>query len=1110
MKKGDLGLNGLVFVALVMAAFAGCKSKEESAAGKGDMMTPSGPGMEGKPGEIQSGFRDITTEIGFKTPEGHPQIITTMFGPGLASADFDGDGDVDVFAPGGYRPAALYRNNGDWKFEEITMDSGLAAVIYGAGATAADMDNDGDPDLVIAGQGRDYIFENLGGMKFANRSHLNSFDRDSNNTRHAAVFDADGDGLLDIFFSNYTADWNFEQLANGFLRTEMVNESWLPTPRLFLNRGGFRFEELPPGDLFPAKKASAWVALPVDIDDDGVPEIWNGTDFAALEAVTRQHGKLGVQKHFDHLFRQTKQDFDDPGVAYKEVMKESVNVPEGHSLDEIDSSTMAIAANDYDHDGDLDLALGMFWTQNPYFINDKGKFNVEPEALTHEDVKETEQQIDKTTSFHAVECNATLDLQPGRRVLITWALQPMDYDRDGRVDIHSVNGWLFPTDCHQPDELWRNTKTNMFANAAKGVLPREVIDFQGRGTTYADFDGDGDTDYMTANLLAPISVIKNDIQHKNQNFIRIKLTGTTSNRDGVGAVIIAKAGGIIHRRDITTGGSTGSSNPLETEITAGDVSSLDEIRIRWPSGYTQLIPGPIKLPTRQTYVEPKLVELVDAELKADSAHKYRITVFPRDERGELRKAVVAVESPHVKWAGEVQTASDGSAFREFTVAADRNYARLRITIDGKPLLVRPVLRRPPAPMAPKPMMMDKSGELVARWIDVLAERTAEDAHFPPNATRIFAYTSIAMYEAMVHDFPDMQSLAPQLKGLTVPQAGKDLDCMTAGIYAATAVYEGLSSFVCHNSRVEMAGLRDAIRQEQAKAGVPQHVIERGAEHGDKIAAAVVAWANKDGYLMYRSQNYRFSVKGDESAWEATGRDKNKQAPLEPHWGKLRTFALKDGEECMPKLPFPFSTDPKSPYYAQMKEVYDVHQNLNAEQRHIATFWADNPGHTSTPAGHWLELMAQFVRDQKWMIDKALEVQAMISIALADTVISSWATKYKYYTIRPETYIERYIDKRWEPYIRTPPFPDFTSGHSTMSGSMTRILPKYIPAGPFTDRTRRPLGLGDRTFESVYKAAKEASTSRLYGGIHTRMANEEGFHGGECIGDAVLARIKPRK
>src|SRR5205814_1789957 len=164
--------------------------------------------------------------------------------------------------------------------------------------------------------------------------------------------------------------------------------------------------------------------------------------------------------------------------------------------------------------------------------------------------------------------------------------------------------------------------------------------------------------------------------------------------------------------------------------------------------------------------------------------------------------------------------------------------------------------------------------------------------------------------------------------------------------------------------------------------------------------------------------------------------------------------------------------------------------------------------SGTPVGHWVAIGAQMVSERHLSAEDAARLMVLTSAAQADAFISSWGYKYKFNLIRPRTYIRRLIDSTWEPLIPTPPFPEYPSGHSTVSAAAASVLSSVIgDSVAFEDSTDISIGNGVRRFESFRAAAREAGESRVYGGIHFPYGNAGGRALGECVGGKVVERMK---
>ena len=219
------------------------------------------------------------------------------------------------------------------------------------------------------------------------------------------------------------------------------------------------------------------------------------------------------------------------------------------------------------------------------------------------------------------------------------------------------------------------------------------------------------------------------------------------------------------------------------------------------------------------------------------------------------------------------------------------------------------------------------------------------------------------------------------------------------------------------------------------------------------------------------------------AWEPTP-PAFVQVPLEPLAGTWRPWNLRSGSQFRPPPP----PRPGSALFtSEMREVYDVSRSLTDRQKAIAAYWADGTG-TVTPAGHWNLIALELVRAHPLDLVATARLFATLNTAQADAFIACWDAKYAYWSIRPVTAIRRELDPTWLPYLATPPFPSYVSGHATTSAAAAEVLGSFFPI----DAAR------------LRAWAAEAAMSRLYGGIHFRIDNEAGAELGRKVGAAALA------
>jgi membrane-associated phospholipid phosphatase len=269
-----------------------------------------------------------------------------------------------------------------------------------------------------------------------------------------------------------------------------------------------------------------------------------------------------------------------------------------------------------------------------------------------------------------------------------------------------------------------------------------------------------------------------------------------------------------------------------------------------------------------------------------------------------------------------------------------------------------------------------------------------------------------------------------------------------------------------------------------------------------MAMAIMTWARTDGgheaWGPLRRSRANYVPPSAPGLWSAT--PPTFAAPLLPYWGGNRPFVLKSGAECPAPPPPPYSEEPGSAFFQQGEEVYRIAKAATQEQRQFALYWADDPGKTPTPAGHWVFIAGDVLKARKASLADAAEAYARLNIAMSDAFVACWHSKYQVNLLRPVTYVQLVIDSNWVPQLmNTPPFPEYPSGHSTQSSAAAGVLSAIFGADtPFTDNAHNDRGWGPRTFKSFRAAADEAGLSRLYAGIHYRVAVDGGKAQGDCV------------
>ena len=394
-----------------------------------------------------------------------------------------------------------------------------------------------------------------------------------------------------------------------------------------------------------------------------------------------------------------------------------------------------------------------------------------------------------------------------------------------------------------------------------------------------------------------------------------------------------------------------------------------------------------------------------------------------------------------------------------------------------------------------------------------------DIFSPPQASRVYAYATIAAYEAARQADTTYRSLAGQVRALSAlpqPDRTKTYSWSLASTHAFLTVGRQLTF-----SRERMDSIRTAMDQQFEQSGLPRDVYERSIAYGDTVAKHVLAWSGTDGFKQSRGMP-KFSVTNAPGRWVPT--PPAYMDAVEPNWRTIAPFVMDSASQYRPEPPLPFDTTKGSPYLAEAIEVYEKGKSLTDEERNIAAFWDCNPyvmnvqGHTMfatkkiTPGGHWMSIVGVVSKQTNASLVQAADAYARTAIALADGFIASWDEKYRSGAIRPETVINSSLDEQWEPLLQTPPFPEYTSGHSVISAAAAQVLTAiHGPTFAFIDSTEMEYGLPVRSFTSFEQAANEAAISRLYAGIHFRRAIEQGQIQGRQVGALVVQRLttKPR-
>jgi hypothetical protein len=533
---------------LALLAIAGC--------------APSESGDAGNASTARQAFADVAAEAGLSRqapPARAMEHILESTGSGVAVGDFDGDGDDDLYflqqpaladylagRPG--RANELYRNNGDGTFTEVGEQAGVALRAWGNAAYFADYDNDGDQDLFVANWGSNHFFWNNGDGTFTDATESAGLAGPSDGWSSAAAFgDLDQDGFLDLFVVNYCS--------------------------------------YDPKDPVPPSIHPVWRGLDVFLGPIGLPgqadllyrNHGDGTftdisERAGLATRPKLYG-LGV------ILLDLDRDLDlDPYVANDSVVNQLWRNDGNMSLVEIgamsgtgtnenaeEQAGMGVDAADYDDDGFIDLFVTNFALEwNTLYVSEGGM------------------------RFRDATFEAGLS---GSWKYMGWGTKFFDFDHDGQLDLAIANGHIYPQvdeypqpgwSYRQPNQLLRNVGNGRFDPVADDAWNEER---NSRGLALIDYDMDGDLDVVLTHIDAPPSLLRNDVGNQ-RNWVSIRLEGTNSNRDGIGARIELEIGDRTLTRIVNPYGSFQSQSTTAVHFGLGDAEYIDKLTVYWPSTRT--------------------------------------------------------------------------------------------------------------------------------------------------------------------------------------------------------------------------------------------------------------------------------------------------------------------------------------------------------------------------------------------------------------------------------------------------------------------------------------------------------------------------------------------
>ena len=512
-------------------------------------------------------FVDIASDAGldFQHVAGNPvrkEYILEVTGSGVAILDYNGDGLQDVFLVNQTRwesdgsqartTSRLFRNRGDLRFEDATREAGLVRSGWGQGACAGDYDNDGDDDLFVTYWGDNVLYRNRGDGTFEPATQEAGLLAGRRRWGSGCAFlDYDRDGWLDLAVANYIRFDPAEVPKPG--ESELCRYGEAPVvcgPRglpsesasLFRNTGNGRFADVSePSGFSAASGIYGFSVLTGDFNDDGWTDVYIACD--STPSVLLQNNQDGT--------------FEDIGYESGTAVNEHGQEQGGMGAD----------AGDFDHDGLLDIVKTNFDNDIPsLYRNEGGGFFSDVSVLGGLGVH---------TDF------------------VGWGVAFVDLDHDTWQDIFMVNGHVYgmeeaadtKIEFQQTRNLYWNLANGAFVDISEHAGPGVTERSSARGAAFGDLDNDGTIEIVINNLDASPSLLVNRIAPK--NWILVRLAGSRSNRNGIGARITVRTGDSVQLREVRSGGSFLSQNDFRQHFGLGPAARVDEIRVRWPSGLVE-------------------------------------------------------------------------------------------------------------------------------------------------------------------------------------------------------------------------------------------------------------------------------------------------------------------------------------------------------------------------------------------------------------------------------------------------------------------------------------------------------------------------------------------
>ncbi len=428
--------------------------------------------------------------------------------------------------------------------------------------------------------------------------------------------------------------------------------------------------------------------------------------------------------------------------------------------------------------------------------------------------------------------------------------------------------------------------------------------------------------------------------------------------------------------------------------------------------------------------------------------------------------------------------------------------------------------RPPEGGAPDKRLTylarNYEGQLLHHWVVLTLGAIQEQQLSTPEAGRVLGYIGLAAWEAVCQGVPQGRSLSGQIRDYEAPAFDSD-KVYDWGIVLCTTMrqlipelLEGMSN----QQRFALEKLAAAQEDSLMRRGLTERVRQDSRFWGGQVAAAIAARARRDGRLAIRQLVPVLPERNAEFPQYWTPVSPNPK-PTEPLWSRVNTFVLEPNTACQPAEPLPYSTAPESRWYQEALELANIPKNTAS--RLIAFHWEDEPGHSSTAAGHWMNIARQLLEREGSHLADCARLYCLVGMAIADATSLSWSVKYRYFLLCPITYIRENIAANWTPLVFTPNHPEYISEYAAIAAASSALLTSELGDSGFIDRTHLgsllytpeggPFVLPERLFGSLTQAAQEAAFAAVRGGKRFRRSCDEGWQAGLCVAKQVSRRLQ---